>query len=78
MKMGFWPRASFLSETDGEVCHWDFDVTSSDLLNPEKKHAVFNAFLCLNKNSLGIVYFKFTTEFSEELEVNPVLMLCHY
>lgn len=39
---------------------------------------VFNAFPCLNQNSFGIVYFKFTTDFSDELESNLVLMLCHY
>lgn len=39
MKMGFWPRDSFLNESDEETCHWEFDVTSSSLLNPEKKHA---------------------------------------
>lgn len=37
--MGFWPRDSFLNETDEETCHWESDVISSNLLSPEKKHA---------------------------------------
>lgn len=44
--MGFWPKDSFLNETDEETCLWEFDVTSSSLLNPEKKHANFNVLPC--------------------------------